>query len=179
MTLNPEVHISFGASATLTATLNIPLSQVDTIIWAPLEGLTPTTQPNVVLAHPYKTTEYLVRVINKDGCEDRAKVRVRVDEPHIWAPNVFSPNKRDGLNDYFLIFSADNTVERINTLQVFDRWGNQMFRNDDVQPNEERLGWDGSFRGKPMNPAVFVWYAEVLLKDGQVILMKGDVTIVE
>ena len=30
-----------------------------------------------------------------------------------------------------------------------------------------------------MNPAVFVWYAEVLLKDGQVILMKGDVTIVE
>ena len=179
VTLNPEVHISFGASATLTATLNIPLSQVDTIIWAPLEGLTPTTQPNVVLAHPYKTTEYLVRVINKDGCEDRAKVRVRVDEPHIWAPNVFSPNKRDGLNDYFLIFSADNTVERINTLQVFDRWGNQMFRNDDVQPNEERLGWDGSFRGKPMNPAVFVWYAEVLLKDGQVILMKGDVTIVE
>jgi len=39
------------------------------------------------------------------------------------------------------------------------------------------MGWDGKFRGEFMNPAVFVWYAEVRFNDGEVLLLKGDVTL--
>jgi hypothetical protein len=178
VTLNPEVKLEFGASATLVATLNIPLSQVDTIIWSPTESLTPTYKPNEVVARPFRDTEYSVTIVNVDGCEDRATVLVRVGEPHIWAPNVISPSNEGSGNDRFLIFSAPNTVLKINTLQIFDRWGNQLFLNRNIQPNDPQLGWDGRFGGQMMNPAVFVWWADVELVDGRRILLKGDVTLV-
>ena len=178
ISLNPEITLAYGESATLTALLNIPIYLVDTIIWSPMESLTLTNKPNVVIAQPYTSTEYQVRVVNLEGCEDRATVIVRVDDPNLWAPNVISPHREDGKNDVFLIFAGQNTVNKINSLQIYDRWGNQVFRKENIQPNDEKQGWNGRFRGQPMNPAVFVWWAEVELASGQKIVMKGDVTIV-
>ncbi len=179
VSLNPDISLIYGQDAKLTAALNIPLSQVDTIIWSPMEGLTPTGKINEVIARPFKDTEYTIRVINIDGCEDVAKVLIRVEDPQIWAPNIFSPHRQDGNSDFFLIFAADRTINKINTLQIYDRWGTMVFRRDDMQPNDETLGWDGNFRGKALNPAVFVWWAEVELADGRRILLKGDVTIAD
>ncbi|MCC6410420.1 MAG: gliding motility-associated C-terminal domain-containing protein, partial [Saprospiraceae bacterium] len=179
VTLPPTIQLSFGASQTITATINIPMSEVDTIIWSPMEGLTLTSQTNVVLAQPFTNMQYTVTIINKDGCEDRAVVSVRVDDPNIWAPNVISSGNQDGLNDNFLIFAAPGVVKEIKSLQVYDRWGNQLFLNENFQPNEERLGWNGSFRGENMNPGVYVWWAEVELISGEKIILKGDVTIVD
>jgi hypothetical protein len=45
-------------------------------------------------------------------------------------------------------------------------------------PNDPSHGWDGSVGGKILDPAVFVYYAEILLIDGRKILYKGDVTLV-
>ncbi len=44
-------------------------------------------------------------------------------------------------------------------------------------PNSTSIGWDGTFKGKKMNPAVFVYFAEVEYWDNQVITYKGDVTL--
>ena len=179
VTLNPDVTLVFGQDTKLTAALNIPLIQVDTIIWSPSESLTFTSKPNEVIARPFMDTEYTVRIINVDGCEDVAKVIVRVKDPQIWAPNVFSPYNKDGKSDYFLIFAADQTINKIHSLQVYDRWGTMLFQRTDMLPNDEELGWDGTFRGKPMNPAVFVWWADVELADGRHIVLKGDVTVAD
>ena len=177
--LGPEINLSFGESATLTALINIPPYEVDSIIWSPMESLTLTNKPHVVIARPFTTTQYTVRVVNKEGCEDRATIIVHVGDPNLWAPNAISPNKEDGQNDVFVIFAGPNTVNKINSLQIYDRWGNQVFYKQNIEPNNEKYGWDGRFRGQPMNPAVFVWWAEVELVSGQRILMKGDVTIVD
>jgi gliding motility-associated-like protein len=180
VTLSPSVTIAFGANTEITATvLNIPLSEVDTVIWSPMTGITLTNKPNVVIAEPYTDTEYKVTIISEDGCEATATVLVEVADPKIWAPNVFSPGNQDGENDWFYIFSAPNTVKKIHSLQVFDRWGDMLFQNKDIQPNDYKFGWDGRFRGSPMTPAVFVWWAKVELVDGREILMKGDVTIAD
>ncbi|MFT4665268.1 MAG: hypothetical protein ACI9XB_002223, partial [Gammaproteobacteria bacterium] len=48
---------------------------------------------------------------------------------------------------------------------------NNFFANDPDQ------GWDGRFRGDFLNPGVFIYYAEVLFKDGRIELLKGDVMI--
>ncbi|MCC7506020.1 MAG: gliding motility-associated C-terminal domain-containing protein, partial [Saprospiraceae bacterium] len=173
VTVDPEISIQFGESATLTAAINIPMSQIDTIIWAPMESLTLTNNPTKVIARPFRDTRYTVTIINVDGCVDVAEIIVRVSEPNIWAPNAISPNSDDGVNDEFLIWAQQNTVEIIRSLQIYDRWGNQVFQTKDIQPNDPKLGWDGTFRGQVMNPAVFVWWAEVVLIDGRSILMKG------
>jgi len=43
----------------------------------------------------------------------------------------------------------------------------------------ENLGWDGKFNTEEMNTAVFAWMAEIEFIDGEVILYKGDVTLMK
>jgi gliding motility-associated-like protein len=178
VTAIPEITLDFGDSQTITANLNIPIYEVDSVIWSPLTGLTFTNKPDQVIAQPFQTTQYEVRIINKDGCEDRAVILVKVGEPAIYAPNVITPDAQNGSNDIFLIFAKEGHVKKIRTLQIYDRWGNKVFLTTDVQPNDRTKGWDGRFNGEPMNPAVFVWWAEVELASGDVILLDGDVTII-
>jgi len=102
-------------------------------------------------------------------------VRVDVDA-NIYIPNVFSPNG-DGENDYVTVFT-DHRVRKVVYLEIFDRWGNQVFVNKNFDPNDLSLGWDGRFRGNFMNPAVFAYIARVELINGALIDRKGDITIV-
>ena len=177
--LPPTIQLSFGGASTITATINIPLSEVDTILWSPMTGLTPTDDPTVVLTQPFNNTQYTVTIINNDGCEDVATIKVLVEKPNIWAPNVISSGNQDGLNDHFCLFATPGSVLEIKSLQVYDRWGGLLFFNEHFQPNEERSGWDGSFKGKSLNAGVYVWWAEVEMVDGEKIIMKGDVTIAD
>ncbi|MBK8556078.1 MAG: hypothetical protein IPL65_10090 [Lewinellaceae bacterium] len=65
----------------------------------------------------------------------------------------------------------------IRSLSVFARWGNQVFVGADLTPNNENEGWDGTFRGQALNPAVFVWQAVVVFIDGEEVLLSGDIMI--
>ena len=185
ISIDPTFTIELGDSLTLQAVLpqGYPLSLVDTITWTPLDGLTFRSNSLLDLlsptAKPFKPTEYLVTLISKDGCEARDKVLIRVDnEPHIYIPNAFSPWLEDGDNDVFLIFADNKQIQKVNKFQVFDRWGEMVFTDANFLPNDPAHGWTGRLRGQLMNPAVFVYYAEILLIDGRVLLFKGDVTLV-
>jgi hypothetical protein len=52
-----------------------------------------------------------------------------------------------------------------------------LFQATDFQANDPAYGWNGRFRGKLQTPAVFVYFAEILLIDGRTLLYKGDVTL--
>ena len=118
-----------------------------------------------------------VRVRDIHGCEAEDEICYQVRrERHIYVPNVFTPND-DGENDFFTIYS-DASVKEIRYLSVYDRWGEHLFIASGIPTNNDPLGWDGIFQGHPLNPGVFVWVAEVEFIDGEVILLKGDVTLV-
>jgi gliding motility-associated-like protein len=93
----------------------------------------------------------------------------------IYAPNVFSPNQ-DNVNDYWNLVSKDEATF-VNHLSLFDRWGELVFHREDLLLKSFD-GWDGTLRGKTMNPAVFVYTAEVTLADGRRVRLKGDVTLI-
>jgi hypothetical protein len=96
---------------------------------------------------------------------------------NIYAPNVIRPDDPDGDNSTFLLFARDESVAIIRNLQIFDRWGSLLFANKDLKPNDPAAGWDGMDRGEPVNPGVFVWWAEVELIDGRKVQLHGDVTV--
>lgn len=178
VTVQPEVRLEYGESALLSAVINLPLSAIDSIYWTPATGLTPTSRPDEVWTQPFKSTVYTVTVISIDGCTDVAQLNVRVGDPHIYAPNAFKPDNASGVNDMFRLYSNDNTVSRINSLQVFDRWGNQVFSRDNYLLNDDRSnGWDGRFKGRKLEPGVFTWWAEVQLASGEQVQLRGDVTL--
>jgi len=174
--LGLDLEVNFGDSTQLEALISVPFSDLDTIIWTPL--LNPDC-PNCLIQgiRPLETATYSVRVIDTDGCEDFDKVIVFVDErPHLFAPNIFSPNG-DGENEWFYL-QADETIRQIRQLLIFDRWGNMVFQGENFQPNIPNLGWDGLLSGETMNPQAFIWKAEAEFVDGRVEVVYGDFVLV-
>lgn len=88
--------------------------------------------------------------------------------PTILVANVFSPNN-NGTNDVLHVLGKG-----IDQMQftIFDRWGEKVFETTDVN-----TGWDGTYKGKPMNIGVFVYFIKGKFKNGDVIDKKGNVTL--
>lgn len=62
-------------------------------------------------------------VTNAIGCVDTVAQRYDIFPPDITIPNVISPNG-DRQNDFFVI---DNIEYWVNTLTIFNRWGNKVY----------------------------------------------------
>jgi gliding motility-associated-like protein len=174
--LRPEVNIKEGDSTRLDARVNIPLEEIQSIEWTPVDSLSCSTCLST-FADPVRTTTYTIVVTDIYGCEGEATVIVNVErETEIFIPNVISPND-DQVNDLLTVYS-NNPESHVISFEIFDRWGEMMFSRTDFAPNNSALGWDGTFKGKAMLPGVFVYVAEVELKPGKVEIFSGDVTIV-
>ncbi len=176
--LGDDVEITLGAGVDLYAVTNFPPDTTQTWIWTPDTNLEFGNLPYAPTASPGLTTTYQVTVTNEDGCTASDDIVVRVDNNRdVFIPNIFSPNF-DGDNDIFMVYSGIS-VAQIRTMKVYNRWGEQMFEANSIPSNDSSFGWDGSMRGKQLNPGVFVYYVEVEFLDGEVIAYKGDVTIVK
>jgi len=176
ISLAPVVYLRLGQSYVLEAGVNLPLSDLLSVQWEPSIGLSCDTCL-ITEVTPPKTLNYQVEVQNLQGCTDREEVRIEVDERlKIYGPNVFYPDG-EAPNNRFTIYTETGISMRVKTLQVFTRWGEMVFENANFDPNIPELGWDGTFAGKALTPAVFVWYAIVIGPDGREILVEGDVTL--
>ena len=126
---------------------------------------------------PVQTTTYVVVVTNEAGCVGTDNVVVQVeDDPRVFAPNAFSPNG-DGVNDFFTLYT-DIAATEITSLAIFDKWGNQVFLKNNFLPNIPEQGWDGIWRGKNMQPGVYVYSAFIEFRNGNKINFKGEINIV-
>lgn len=175
--LGDDQAIELGDQTMLDALVNLPFDSVANVAW---QGLDSLECPDCLLQPivPLFTTTYTVSVTGENGCADSDTVTVFVDRRrHVYVPNAFSPNG-DGQNDVFMIFSRLGTVRKVKSFLVFSRWGESVYQYFNFQPNDPAKGWDGTHKGEAMNPAVFVWFAEVEFMDGEVELFEGDVTLV-
>jgi gliding motility-associated-like protein len=149
----------------------LPSNEV-TYAWIPAAGV---SDPTVAMptATVEQTTTFTVTI--SDGiCTGSASVTVTVHElvcedPDIFVPNTFTPNG-DGNND--VLFVRGRHIQRMEFM-VFDRWGEKVFASND--PNK---GWDGTFEGRPVDPAVFVYHLRAWCVDGQQYFTKGNVTVI-
>ncbi len=111
-------------------------------------------------AQPKKTTSYLVKAIDNKGCEAVDTVTISVIADHtIFTPNMFSPNG-DGVNDVFEIYGNHDALKEYD-IKIFNRWGEKIYQSTDP-----RFQWDGTYRGVPQDPGVFVYYMKVVFLDG-------------
>lgn len=176
--LEPQVTLRLGESYQINTLVSLPLSEISQVSWFPSINLSCDDCLDPV-ATPTTTMLYKVKVVTVNGCKDEAPILLRVDRRGgVYVPNAFSPNG-DGTNDIFMIFSDPESVEKIKSFLVFNRWGETVFEYYDFKPNNPAYGWDGKHRGEPMNPAVFTWFAVVEYIDGREELIKGDVTLMK
>ncbi|MBK7233423.1 MAG: gliding motility-associated C-terminal domain-containing protein [Saprospiraceae bacterium] len=110
-----------------------------------------------------------------NGCPFVYKLVV-VAKQGFFAPSAFSPND-DASNDFFNLIS-DSSVEIIDLLQIYNRWGERIFESRSGIPNTSVGAWDGSFQGEKLNPGVYVYLIQFRDKTGTPYKLTGDVSLV-
>ncbi|MGZ4055048.1 MAG: PKD domain-containing protein [Bacteroidia bacterium] len=109
-------------------------------------------------------------VTNADGCSDTAKINVTIEfDNTLFAPNAFTPGG-NGLNDIFKLYGVGIIDFK---LMIFDRWGEMIFQSDDINK-----GWDGFYKGNPVELGVYVWKANYDTKKLRGQFRIGHVTVI-
>lgn len=118
---------------------------------------------------------YVFEGEDENGCLYTYSV-VIIAKQGFYVPNVFSPNG-DLVNDYFNLIS-DSSIEKVDLLQIYSRWGEKVFESANGIPNTEFGSWDGYHNGQQVNPGVFVYLITFHDKAGVAHQLSGDVTLV-
>jgi gliding motility-associated-like protein len=154
-------------------------TQIQAVVSAPYESIVWSDKTVAGLTHsftPMKSQEFKVTVTDKKGCQASDVLWVYVkSEREIFAPNSFSPNN-DGTNDSFTIYGGSD-VAKVKDLQVFDRWGNMIYQAQDIAPNDENMGWQGSFNGHLANQDNYIYKTTVEFIDGKIKNFSGEVLL--
>ncbi len=171
---NDQNIITLGQSLTITATFT-PSAGISQMIWDP-EELNNATVLNPVIVTPQSNTTYVLNIIDEAGCEAAASLQVNVAaRRNLYFPTAFSPNG-DGINDLFFA-GAGPGVESISRFEIYSRWGELLFIQKGVLPNDPSAGWNGTQKGKLLNSGVFIYLAEVEFIDGKTEVFSGEVLL--
>lgn len=151
-------------------------SNVATYQWSPVDGLSCSGCANPV-ASPRRTTTYKVLATSPQGCtaEDDVTVYVTCSGEQLFIANTFTPNS-DGVNDIF--FPQGKGLPNVLRFSVYSRWGELIFDRQNIPLNDPTYGWDGTYKGDPLKPDVFVYVVRALCDDGQPVEIKGDISLI-
>jgi gliding motility-associated-like protein len=139
--------------------------------WSPGQGVV-NVNGQITDAVVDQTTIYTLTVT--DGiCAKMDTVLITTFEficgdPYLYIPNAFSPNG-DGENEILYVRGA--LVEEM-VFRIYDRWGEMVFESFDRTD-----GWDGTFRGKALDPDVYDYYLDVTCVGGDEAIVKGNITL--
>ncbi|HXU27976.1 MAG TPA: gliding motility-associated C-terminal domain-containing protein, partial [Bacteroidia bacterium] len=118
---------------------------------------------------PIANTQYCVAGADINGCRDTVCLNVVVENVcDVFIPDAFSPNG-DGQNDQFKVYS--HCIVDL-TLQIFDRWGNQVFNGSNTS-----AAWDGTYGGSLMNTGSYIYQVQYTLSNGKTTKAKGNFSL--
>ncbi|MEL7120288.1 MAG: gliding motility-associated C-terminal domain-containing protein, partial [Bacteroidota bacterium] len=145
-------------------------SNVGSNIKLPPNSLTP-------FVAPVETTTYRLTAADSLGCFRTDFVTVTVDKSRdLYAPTAFSPNG-DGINDFFLPQPGPN-VANIRSMNIYSRWGSLIYTGTNLDLNNPNSGWNGKVGTEDVPVGTYVYAMEVEFKDGEVVIVQGDVALI-
>jgi len=169
----PEITVNIGNDTTINSGTSIYLSGTvaggSIYSWSPPTGLS-CSLCQKTLVNTKETITYVLSVTDTNGCISTDDIIINVDLTNlIFIPDIFSPNG-DGNND--VLYMRSKGIENFR-FAIYDRWGEKVF-----ETTAKNVGWDGTFRGKSMSSAVFVYYVTGSFTNGGEINEKGHVALV-
>ncbi|MFN5181720.1 MAG: gliding motility-associated C-terminal domain-containing protein [Bacteroidota bacterium] len=157
--------IPYGTSTVLVASSGDSLYN-----WTPASSVACSTC-SLATVTPTSDTWYYCTQTNEYGCSavDSALVIVDIICGDVFVPSAFSPNG-DYNNDVLKV--RGNCLVSM-TFLIFDRWGEKVFESENPS-----IGWDGTFKSKPLDTAVFFYQLTAKTADGKTHELKGDITLI-
>ena len=118
---------------------------------------------------PKQSGYYLAQTTNEYGCKANDDVFICVtNEFGIYVPNSFTPNG-DGLNDTFAAYGHSITEFK---LDIFDRWGENIFTSNDI-----KNGWNGLYKGEECKLDVYIYKIAYKGLDAKYRIKTGHITL--
>ena len=170
--MGPDPVIPVGTGVDLPVTYD---KTMRFYTWTPPANLSCADCP-VPFANPKFTTRYRVNVTDSNGCRANSDITVRVvcTDKNYFVPNTFTPNG-DGMNDIF--YPRGSSIDRIQSMRIFNRWGQVVFEKKNFMANSISEGWNGVHQGRPANTDTYVYIIEYLCENGEIVPVKGNVTL--
>jgi len=169
-----ELVVDLGDPLQLDVIVDLPGDDYQ-YFWTP-ESFLDCPNCRSPLALVASDTWFTVFVEDDEGCPALDSVLVRVNKVKpVYIPTAFTPNG-DNINDRFTVFT-NQAATSIRLLRVFNRWGDLVYEGFDLPPGDTNFGWDGTFKGKILDPGVFVYYAEVEFLDEEISRFAGEITL--
>lgn len=156
--------------------LNKSVGQITTYLWDFKNGTTSSAKSPLPQKFPITNSEKIyaiqLTVQNAAGCKSTATQNLKVLKScYIAVPNAFTPNG-DGLNDFLYPLNAFKADEL--RFRVYTRAGQLIFSSDTWTHK-----WDGTFKGEPQDPGVYVWTLQYTLRDtGKRFFLKGSAVLI-
>ncbi len=138
------------------------------------------------ISSPQRNMTYVLTATDERGCTqtDTAYVLVQFDtSADIFIPNAFTPNQ-DGVNDIFYLRTANRSVDRIETLLIFDKYNELIFdlsqlgQAEEARPNNPYYGWDGSFRGEKAEAGSYRYNCSLRFLNGELRGYTGTIQLI-
>ena len=177
LNLPDRLEAESGGPITIRPEINIGLDAIGDITWSFNGDILCTGCSGLDFSSiAERSGIYQVVVTDVNGCivSDQVAISVRILR-NVFIPTAFTPNG-DGVNDIFRIYTS-RSITNINSVEVFDRWGNRVYNMYDILPNQD-IGWDGTFRGRQLDPGVFIYNVSVSFEDGESFNYFGEVKLV-
>ncbi|MDQ2718480.1 MAG: PKD domain-containing protein [Bacteroidota bacterium] len=168
---NIMIHAAHAlAGSDTVVAVNIPFqlngSGGTSYSWSPPNGL---SNPNISnpVANVSNDIRYLLSIKTAEGCVDTASINITAFKGSaVYVPTAFTPNN-DGLNDIMRPHLIG--IKTFYYFTIYNRWGQKMFTTN--KPNQ---GWDGVYKGNPIDAGSFVWVLKAVDYIGKKYDLKGS-----
>lgn len=173
VTLGEDRMVEINEIITITALTNLLSSDIESVSWTDLSEI--IGEDILQLRESFETNSTIaIEIEDTNGCIAFDEILITVIQQDLYIPNVFDINSFD--NNEFGILNPQ-AVNRIYAFRIFDRWGNKVYEELELSPDEEEAFWDGYFNGKPAEQGVYVYVYDLELSSGERLIVSGDVTL--
>ncbi len=176
MDVSKELSAVNGSSIQLSPDMALlGANQIVSYQWTPSTNLSCTgcLNPQLTVSNPIT---YTLETTDNKGCTQQQSITINVlaKNAKIFIPNSFSPDG-NGINDVFIIRGSGFTIK---SLRIYNRYNKQVYALFNSTPNNERTGWDGKLNNVPAPSDAYTFIAELLTDEGEIVVKKGDVTLI-
>lgn len=145
--------------------------------WTSVNSTLCTNCTDLIIKPVFDNT-YTYKISSSSGiCSRSASLNVIVLPCVITFPDVFTPNN-DLENPVFFGFGS-SCISKIESFTIFNRWGEEVFRKNDLPVSNGNFGWDGKIKGQDAIPGVYQYQVKALLKNGKTENYIGKVMILK
>lgn len=170
--LGPDIEIDLGEAVFISPATNQPIGQYQ---WVS-QDTTCNQHCDDLEFTPHNSGSVIFSATSlENNCLDADTLYINVNEIRkVYFPNIIDVSAQGSPNNSYTIFGAEPNVQNIESLKIYDRWGNLVFEKEQIAVNNPSSGWDGRINHQLAEQGVYIYQAEIRFLDNELIEYAGS-----